>query len=104
MKKRRKDENNRGFVTVHPSMFPETSFIQMKAELRQEIFNFDGEEKMYDEEKMTDDEYKMAKDKNHKMMWFAKGLLSSEKKRKMFCKLKDPEAKREWIESEMAKE
>ncbi|CAB4280228.1 unnamed protein product [Prunus armeniaca] len=104
MKKRRKDENNRGFVTVHPSMFPETSFIEMKAKLRQEIFNFDGEEKMYEEEKMTDDEYKRAKDKNHKMMWFAKGLLSSEKKRKMFCKLKDPEAKREWIESEMAKE
>ncbi|KAL6280656.1 hypothetical protein ACE6H2_017537 [Prunus campanulata] len=70
----------------------------MKAELQLEIFNFD------DEEKMTDDENKRAKDKNHKMMWFAKGLLSSKKKRKMFCKLKDPEAKRKWIESEMDKE
>ncbi|KAH0975060.1 hypothetical protein GBA52_016959 [Prunus armeniaca] len=59
------------------------------------------EEMTDDEDKMPFDEEKRAKDK---MWWFAKGLFSSKKKREMFCKLKDPEAKREWIKSEMAKE
>ncbi|CAB4280221.1 unnamed protein product [Prunus armeniaca] len=73
-----------------------------RAELGQVIFYFDDEEEMTDDEdKMPFDEEKRAKDK---MWWFAKGLFSSKKKREMFCKLKDPEAKREWIKSEMAKE
>ncbi|XP_021825730.1 uncharacterized protein LOC110766673 isoform X4 [Prunus avium] len=54
-----------------------------------------------DADKMPFDEEKRARDK---MWWFAKGLFSSKKKREMFCKLKDPEAKRKWIKSEMAKE
>ncbi|XP_021825728.1 uncharacterized protein LOC110766673 isoform X2 [Prunus avium] len=105
MKKRKrqgkKDENNGGFVAVLPSLVPETSFPVM-AELGQVIFDFDDEEEMTDDaDKMPFDEEKRARDK---MWWFAKGLFSSKKKREMFCKLKDPEAKRKWIKSEMAKE
>ncbi|KAL6280655.1 hypothetical protein ACE6H2_017536 [Prunus campanulata] len=94
-KRRRQGKNNGGFVAVFPSLVPATSFVEMRYELEQVIFDFD------DEEKMTYDEDKTAKDK---MWWLARGLFSSKKEREMFCKLKDPEAKREWIKNKMAKE
>ncbi|PQM41912.1 importin subunit beta-1 [Prunus yedoensis var. nudiflora] len=68
MKKRRRQvKNNGGFVAVFPSLVPETSFVEMRYELEQVIFDFD------DEGKMTYDEDQRAKDK---MWWFARGLFS----------------------------
>ncbi|CAB4317358.1 unnamed protein product [Prunus armeniaca] len=53
---------------------------------------------------LDDLEYDQKRHDQDKMWWFVKGLVSCEKKMKIFCKLKDPKAKLKWIKREMAKE
>ncbi|PQM35805.1 uncharacterized protein Pyn_33488 [Prunus yedoensis var. nudiflora] len=109
MKKRRRqgkeDDKDGGLVEVLPSRLPETSIQKVILELEQLIFDEDDQEDDLDDDLDEDDVLK--DDQRHdqdKMWWFAKGLVSCEKKMKIFCKLKDPKAKLKWIKREMAKE
>ncbi|CAB4286387.1 unnamed protein product [Prunus armeniaca] len=70
-----------------PRRLPETSILKVFLELKQLIF--DEDDQRHDQDKMW---------------WFVRGLVSCEKKMKIFCKLKDPKAKLKWIKREMAKE
>ncbi|BFG38386.1 hypothetical protein CerSpe_246600 [Prunus speciosa] len=109
MKKRRRqgkeDDKDGGLVEVLPSRLPETSIQKVILELEQLIFDEDDQEDDLDDDLDEDDVLK--DDQRHdqdKMWWFAKGLVSCEKKMKIFCKLKDPKANLKWIKREMAKE
>ncbi|XP_008243115.1 PREDICTED: nucleolin-like isoform X1 [Prunus mume] len=110
MKKRRRqgkeDDKDGGIVEVLPSRLPETSIQKVILELKQLIFDEDDQEDDQEYDLKDDQEDDLKDDQRHdqdKMWWFAKGLVSCEKKMKIFCKLKDPEAKLKWIKREMAK-
>ncbi|CAL9026222.1 unnamed protein product [Prunus brigantina] len=101
MKKKRRqgkeDDKDGGIVEVLPCRLPGTSI--------QEVDLDDLDDLEYDQEVDLDDlEYDQKRHDQDKMWWFAKGLVSCEKKMKIFCKLKDPKAKLKWIKREMAKE
>ncbi|KAH0972938.1 hypothetical protein GBA52_025094 [Prunus armeniaca] len=102
MKKRRRqgkeDDKDGGIVEVLPSRLPETSIQKVILELKQLIFDEDDQE-----DDLKDDQEDDQRHDQDKMWWFAKGLVSCEKKMKIFCKLKDPEARLKWIKREMAK-
>ncbi|KAH0971819.1 hypothetical protein GBA52_023975 [Prunus armeniaca] len=103
MKKKRRqgkeDDKDGGIVEVLPCRLPETSIQKVILELEQLIFDEDDQEV-----DLGDLEYDQKRHDQDKMWWFAKGLVSCEKKMKIFCKLKDPKAKLKWIKREMAKE
>ncbi|ONH95791.1 hypothetical protein PRUPE_7G090400 [Prunus persica] len=104
-KKRRQgkeDDKDGGIVEVLPCRIPETSIQKVILELEQLVF--DEDHLKVDLNDLDDLELDQKRHDQDKMWWFAKGLVSCEKKMKIFCKLKDPKAKLKWIKREMAKE
>ncbi|KAL6273243.1 hypothetical protein ACE6H2_023935 [Prunus campanulata] len=103
-KQGREDDKDGGLVEVLPSRLPETSMQKVILELEQLTFDEDDhlplEQLIFYEDDQVDD----RRHDQDNMWWFAKGLVSCEKKMKIFCKLKDPKAKLKWIKREMAKE